>query len=90
MTSRLPDGAEQYQRTATFTETSIPKELLKDHHTKQGAWGLIRVERGRLLYVVTDPRRPASQIIVTPEITAVIEPTLLHRVEPIGSVSFHV
>jgi tellurite resistance-related uncharacterized protein len=87
---RLPEGVEFYRRTASFTETSIPAGLLKDHHTKHDAWGLIRVEHGRLLYVVTDPRRPASQSIVTSTMPAVIEPAILHRVEPIGPVLFHV
>ena len=90
MTDRLPDGAEPYKRTATFDEASVPSALLRDHATRQGTWGVIRVERGHLLYAVTDPRRPASETIVTPDAPAIIEPTILHRVEPLGAVAFHV
>ena len=68
----------------------MPAALLKDHSTKEGTWGLIQVEQGKLRYLVTDPRRPASETIVTPDAPAVVEPTILHRVEPIGAVLFHV
>lgn len=61
-----------------------------NHSTKQGTWGLIRVEEGQLRYLVTDPRRPPSETIVTPAKPAVIEPTVIHRVEPLGAVLFHV
>lgn len=86
----LPPGAEPYKRTASFSEESVPAALLKDHSTKDGIWGLIRVEEGALRYLITDSRRPPSETIVTPEAAAVVEPTILHRVEPIGPVLFHV
>jgi tellurite resistance-related uncharacterized protein len=91
MTATLPDAAEPYRRTATFTEASVPAALLNDHSTKQGAWGLIRVEEGRLRYVVTDPRTAPSESILTPDTApGVIEPTMVHHVEPLGPVRFHV
>lgn len=91
MTKRLPDGLTPYKRTATFTEENIPAGLLNDHHTKEGTWGLIRVEEGALRYVVTDPRRTSSETILTNETPpGVVEPTILHRVQPMGAVRFHV
>lgn len=91
MNSRLPRGLESYKRTATFTEDTVPAALLNDHSTKDGTWGLIRVEEGRLRYHVTDPRRPALVRELTPEnVPEVVEPTILHRVEPMGPVRFHV
>lgn len=87
----LPDGAEPYKRTPTFTEVSVPSGLLNDHSTKEGVWGLIHVERGQLSYVVTDPRRTATERILTPDTPpGVVEPTILHHVAPLGAVSFHV
>lgn len=68
----------------------MPAALLHDHSTKQGTWGVMRLERGELRYLVTDPRRPGSETIITPARSAVIEPTILHRVEPLGAVLFHV
>jgi tellurite resistance-related uncharacterized protein len=91
MSDGLPAGAEPYKRTATFSEATIPAALLNDHSTKEGAWGLIRVEQGELRYVITDPRRAAAERILTPaNEPGVVEPTILHRVEPLGPVRFHV
>ncbi|EMD81618.1 DUF1971 domain-containing protein [Pacificimonas flava] len=89
--SELAEGLEPYSRTATFTEDTIPAGLRKDHTTKTGSWGLIHVEQGVLRYRVTDPRRLAAERDLTPETApGVVEPTILHHVEPIGPVRFHV
>jgi len=91
VTVELPGGVEPYKRTATFTEASIPAGLLANHCTKQGTWGLIHVEKGRLRYVVTDPRRPPiDEILASDTRPGVVEPTILHRVEPLGAVAFYV
>lgn len=91
MTAVLPPGLTCYKRTPTFTETSIPAGLLKDHSTKEGTWGLIRVEEGELMYVVTDPRRVHQESVLTStDEPGVVEPTILHRVEALGPVRFHV
>lgn len=87
----LPAGAQSYARTPDFTETTVPSGLLKAHTTKEGAWGLIHVLAGRLRYVVDDPRRPRSELVLTPQSPpAVIEPTIRHQVEPLGAVRFYV
>ena len=89
--SRLPPGLEPYRRTPEFTETSVPPALLRDHSTKAGTWGLIHVVEGRLAYRITDPRRRFSERVLTPESApAVVEPTIVHLVEPLGPVRFHV
>ena len=91
MITPIPDGLEPYKRTATFTEATVPAGLLSDHSTKQGVWGLIEVEEGKLRYLVTDARRDRSERTLTPDSEAgVVEPTILHRVEPLGAVRFHV
>jgi tellurite resistance-related uncharacterized protein len=87
----LPGDANLYRRTDLFTETSIPAGLLKAHSTKPGVWGLIRVIDGALTYRVEDPRRPPSTSLLTAEAApGVIEPTILHSVEPQRSVRFYV
>ncbi|KAK0363120.1 hypothetical protein LTR94_015981 [Friedmanniomyces endolithicus] len=88
---RALTNAKSYKRTATFTETTIPAGLPGDHSTKEGTWGLIRVENGALRYVVTDERRPPSERILTAAgEPGVVEPTILHHVAPVGPVRFHV
>ena len=91
MTANLPGHAQPYRRTVVFTETSIPPGLLKAHTTKEGAWALIHVLEGRLAYRVIDPRRLTSETVLTPQAPpGVVEPTILHEVEPLGPVRFFV
>ncbi|MEJ5977741.1 DUF1971 domain-containing protein [Novosphingobium sp. PS1R-30] len=91
MTAQLPPGLEAYKRTPEFTETSVPAGLRADHTTKEGTWGLIEVEQGSLIYRVTDPRRAASERVLTPDSEpGVVEPTIRHHVEPLGAVRFRV
>ena len=87
----LPPSLVRYKRTPSFTEVTVPAGLLNDHSTKNGTWGLIHVEEGRLRYMVTDARRERGDFILTPDSApGVIEPMILHRVEPLGWVQFHV
>ena len=87
----LPGAAAHYRSTADFTEASLPAALRRDHVTKDGAWGLIRVAEGQLAYRVTDPRREPAELVLTPDAPpGVIEPTMLHHVEPLGPVRFRV
>ena len=87
----LPADVRPYKRTAVFTETTVPAALRRAHATKDGAWGLIHVLEGRLAYRITDPRRPRSeQILAANGEHGVVEPTILHEVEPLGPVQFFV
>jgi len=87
----LPATVRPYRRTEVFTEATVPAGLLKAHTTKEGAWALIHVLEGRLAYRVEDPRRLASKAVLSPDgPPGVIEPTILHRVEPLGPVRFYV
>ena len=88
--SSLPAGLEHYRSTPVFTETALPAALRNDHRTKDGVWGVIRVLSGALRYSVTDPARDPLTIDLTPAIPGIIEPAILHRVEPLGEVEFQV
>lgn len=89
--AELPTDAQPYRRTPEFTEATAPQALLNAHSTKEGTWGLIHVLEGRLAYRVSDPRRPAAEAVLTPDTPpGVVEPTILHAVEPLGAVRFYV
>lgn len=91
MSLPLPQDMHAYRRTPEFTETNIPKALLKAHTTKDGTWALIHVLEGRLAYRINDPTRPAFQTVLSPHgDPGVIEPKVLHEVEPLGPVRFYV
>ena len=88
---RLPDGLSAYRRTPEFTEETVPAALLSAHNTKAGVWGQIHVLEGELLYRVTDPRRTASETVLTPTSPpGTVEPTIAHEVQPRGRVRFFV
>ncbi len=88
---QLPAGLEAYRRTPEFTEASVPKGLLQAHSTKPGVWGLIHALEGRLLYQVTDHRRvPTDRVLVGGDMPGVVEPEIVHQVEPQGRVRFYV
>lgn len=88
---QLPETARPYRRTDDFTEATVPAGLLKAHTTKTGTWALIHVLEGQLAYRIVDPRRAASETILTPEAApGVVEPTILHEVQPLGPVRFYV
>jgi tellurite resistance-related uncharacterized protein len=87
----LPQDVQPYRKTDVFTEETVPAGLLRAHTTKEGAWALIHVLEGRLAYSIKDPRRPASTVVLTPsDPPGVVEPTILHDVEPLGAVRFFV
>ena len=87
----FPVDVRPYRRTEVFTEATVPAGLLKAHTTKEGAWALIHVLEGQLAYRIKDPRRLASEVVLTPNtLPGVVEPTILHDVEPLGPVRFYV
>jgi tellurite resistance-related uncharacterized protein len=88
---RLPADVRPYRRTDVFTEATVPGGLLRAHTTKDGAWALIHVVEGRLAYRIDDPRRLTSEAVLTPDTPpGVVEPTILHRATPLGTVRFYV
>jgi tellurite resistance-related uncharacterized protein len=86
----LPDEFVPYKRTPEFTEHDVPAGLLRAHSTKEGVWGRIRVTGGELIYRIVDPRRRNRVISLTIDRPGVIEPTILHQVEPLGASRFFV
>lgn len=81
---KLPDTMVKYNTVPnapkTFTATSIPRGLLKDHSTKEGTWGVIRVIKGTIGYKIVDE----SFHILDPSTPGIIEPQVLHSVVPSG------
>lgn len=79
-----------YKSTPIFDENTLPVGLRKEHRTKTGVWGVIRVLDGRLRYRVLDP---ASETILDAEHPGLVLPDQPHLVEPLGpmrmQVEFH-
>ncbi|MEO8715678.1 MAG: DUF1971 domain-containing protein [Acetobacteraceae bacterium] len=76
-----------YRRTPVFDETTLPPGLRREHRTKPGVWGVIRVLEGRVRYQVLDP---ASEAILGPGHPGLVEPDVPHLVEPLGAVRMQI
>ncbi len=71
-----------------FDENSVPAGLLKAHQTKTGTWGKIVVVEGKLLYRILEPER--EEHLLDSKQGGIVEPKVLHEVEPMGDVRFYV
>ena len=73
----------QVPREGKFTADKIPKGLLKEHNTKKGTWGIIRVDKGRLEYkIYGSPDNHVFELSVDRH--GIIEPTIRHQVRALS------
>ena len=82
-----PTAAMPYKCTSVFDENTLPAGLRREHRTKPGVWGVIRVLDGRLRYQVLDP---PSEVILEPGRPGLIRPDEPHLVEPLGPVRMQI
>ncbi|KAL7472552.1 hypothetical protein ACHAXS_012929 [Conticribra weissflogii] len=79
----LPSDVVKYSQVPKdgkeFTAQTIPSGLLKQHTTKKGTWGVIRVSKGKLEYTIHEPL--SSVHILDTQKIGIIEPTMLHQVK---------
>lgn len=78
---------EPYRTTPAFDENTLPGGLRKEHRTKAGVWGIIRVLEGRLRYQVLDP---VTETILDPDHPGLVLPDQPHFVEPLGAMRMQV
>ena len=75
-----------------FDENTLPAALRREHRTKQGVWGVIRVLEGELRLVLDDGGDDPGTIL-TPDRPGLVLPGQPHHVEPLGrmrmQVEFH-
>lgn len=76
-----------YKSTPVFDETTLPAALRREHRTKDGVWGVIRVLEGELRFVLADG---GGETILTPERPGLVLPQQTHHVEPLGKMRMRV
>jgi tellurite resistance-related uncharacterized protein len=76
-----------YRSTPVFDETTLPAALRREHRTKAGVWGVIRVIEGRLKLTLADEDREA---ILSPDRPGLVLPDQPHHVEPLGPMRMQV
>lgn len=65
----------------------MPAALRREHRTKPGVWGVVRVIEGELRLSFVDP---ASAVILSPDTPGLLLPDQPHFVEPVGKVRMQV
>jgi tellurite methyltransferase len=85
--TNIPDAFVAYKRTPELTEVTIPAGLRRNHATKAGVWGRIVVVEGRLRCRIAGVNRVVE---LSPDRAGIVEPQVVHHVEPIGRVRFFV
>ena len=76
-----------YKITPVFDEATLPAGLRREHRTKAGVWGVIRVLEGELRLTFADG---AAERILGPGRSGLVEPDQPHQVEPIGRMRMQV
>jgi tellurite resistance-related uncharacterized protein len=79
--------ASAYKCSPVFDQNTLPPALRREHRTKSGVWGIIRVLEGRLRYRVIDP---PSETILEPSRPGLVMPDEPHLVEPLGPMRMQV
>ena len=75
-----------YRTTSVFDEKTLPAALRREHRTKAGAWGIIRVLEGQLRLLFPDGRIE----LLDPWTPGLIKPEETHWVEPVGEMRMQV
>lgn len=83
-----PDGWSEYKRSPEFTAASTPAGLLADHALKDGVWGELRVDEGRVTLSAEDGALGPWEIVAPA--THGIAPRWRHRVSPSEDARFQV
>jgi tellurite resistance-related uncharacterized protein len=76
-----------YKSTPVFDEESLPDAIRKEHRTKAGTWGLLRVLEGTVKLVFVAPHR---ELAVDADRPAVIPPQETHFVVLAGPVRLQI
>lgn len=75
-----------YRSTPVFDEVTLPQALRRNHSTKAGVWGVIRVLEGELRLRFEDDRI----FVLDVENPGLVRPERVHSVEPIGKMKMRV
>jgi tellurite resistance-related uncharacterized protein len=76
-----------YNTTAVFDQDTLPQALRREHATKTGVWGVIRVIEGRLALRFLDGTPGA---VLSPDRPGLVRPEQPHLVEPLGPMRMRV
>lgn len=85
--SKTESAPTPYRSTPIFDQDSLPNALRREHRTKVGVWGVVRVIEGKLRLTYVEP---PSEVIISPELPGLLLPDQPHFVEPVGEMKMQV
>lgn len=82
-----PAALAPYRSTPIFDADTLPAALRREHRTKPGVWGVVRVLEGelKLSYV-----HPPKVLVLSPGLPGLLLPDQPHFVEPVGTMRMQV
>lgn len=85
----VPDvlAPQPYKSTPVFSETTLPAGLRREHRTKVGVWGIVRILDGEVILKFADGT-PEQRL--TPAQCGLLLPDQPHWVEPVGAMHMQV
>ena len=75
-----------YRATLVFDEATLPQALRREHSTKPGVWGVIRMLEGELRLSYADGRTE----VLDANKFGLVRPEETHWVEPVGAMQMQV
>lgn len=82
----LPRSAKLVRTTSAFTEDTVPRALLSEHHIAADVWGRLVVLEGSLTFCFDDGSDHCEEVGVGDRV--VIPPVVMHHVQIDGPVRF--
>jgi tellurite resistance-related uncharacterized protein len=76
-----------YRSSPVFDETTLPAGLRREHRTKRGVWGVIRVLEGELKLTFVES---GEVRVLTENSPGIVLPDQPHLVEPVGAMRMQV
>jgi tellurite resistance-related uncharacterized protein len=76
-----------YRSSPIFDERTLPAALRREHRTKHGVWGVIRVLEGKLKLTFVES---GEVLVLTAGSPGVVLPDQPHLVEPLGAMRMQV
>jgi len=77
--SRLPENVAPYRTIGPFDAATLPAGLRRTHDLKEGTWGRVALEQGRIGFVWEDATGGRADLAAPAEI--VVPPQVAHHVE---------
>ena len=81
------DAPAPYKTTPVFDEETLPAGLRREHRTKAGVWGVIRLLEGSLRLTFTGT---GEERILSPAAPGLVRPEEPHLVAPLGPMRMQV